>query len=167
MYAFGAVRDNSSRAQGEVVLPTPTSTDYKRTGSSTSDNRRKSPALPVVETVLPTPNASDGNGGRFNSAGHQSSLPGTAREIRQWGKYAPAIQRWEQATGPAPAPTEPNRNGKPRLSAAFAEWMMGLPAGHVTNPAIGISRAEQLKAIGNGVCPHQAAAAIQLLIGAP
>jgi DNA (cytosine-5)-methyltransferase 1 len=37
--------------------------------------------------------------------------------------------------------------------------MMGLPAGHVTDPAIGISRAHQLKAIGNGVCPQQAIAA--------
>lgn len=38
---------------------------------------------------------------------------------------------------------------------------MGLPAGWVTDPAIGISRAEQLKAIGNGVCPQQAVAALQ------
>lgn len=38
---------------------------------------------------------------------------------------------------------------------------MGLPAGWVTDPAISISRAEQLKAIGNGVCPQQAVAALQ------
>ena len=78
-----------------------------------------------------------------------------------WGAYAPAVRRWERLTRPAPAPTEPNKNGRPRLSAAFAEWMMGLPAGWVTDPAIGISRAEQLKAIGNGVCPQQAVAALQ------
>lgn len=76
-----------------------------------------------------------------------------------WGSYAPAVRRWERLTRPAPAPTEPNSNGRPRLSAAFAEWMMGLPAGHVTDPAIGITRAHQLKAIGNGVCPQQAIAA--------
>ena len=40
---------------------------------------------------------------------------------------------------------------------------MGLPPGHVTDPAIGISRADQLKAIGNGVCPQQAALALNLL----
>jgi DNA (cytosine-5)-methyltransferase 1 len=42
--------------------------------------------------------------------------------------------------------------------------MMGLPAGHVTDPAIGISRAHQLKAIGNGVCPQQAYAAYSALL---
>ena len=80
-----------------------------------------------------------------------------------WGPYAPAVRRWERLTRPAPAPTEPNTRGNPRLSAAFAEWMMGLPAGHVTNVP-GISRADQLKAIGNGVCPQQASAALMRLL---
>ncbi|MBP2522252.1 hypothetical protein [Rhodococcus sp. PvP104] len=66
-------------------------------------------------------------------------------------------------TRPAPAPTELNSNNKPRLNAAFAEWMMGLPAGHVT-AVPGISRAHQLKAIGNGVCPQQAVAAYSSLL---
>src|SRR5699024_5812842 len=70
-----------------------------------------------------------------------------------WGDYGPAVRRWEREFRPAPPPTEPNGNGRPRLSVEFASWMMGLPAGHVTDPAIGISRADQLKAIGNGVCP--------------
>jgi DNA (cytosine-5)-methyltransferase 1 len=39
--------------------------------------------------------------------------------------------------------------------------MMGLPEGWVTDPAIGISRNDQLKACGNGVVPQQAAAALQ------
>ena len=42
---------------------------------------------------------------------------------------------------------------------------MGLPAGWVTDPSIGISRSEQLKAIGNGVCPQQAQAAYRSLLG--
>ncbi|WP_245990490.1 hypothetical protein [Corynebacterium pseudopelargi] len=46
---------------------------------------------------------------------------------------------------------------------AFAEWMMGLPEGWVTSPKIGLTRAQQLKAIGNGVCPQQAIAAIGTL----
>lgn len=82
----------------------------------------------------------------------------------EWGDYAPAIRRWERIVGPAPAPTELNRNNKPRLNAAFAEWMMGLPAGWVTEVP-SLSRAQQLKAIGNGVCPQQAAAALTELIG--
>nr|WP_245813872.1 hypothetical protein [Rhodococcus marinonascens] len=69
-------------------------------------------------------------------------------------------------TRPAPAPTEPNRNSRPRLSATFAEWMMGLPADWVTDPAIGLTRSEQLKAVGNGVCPQQATAAIRAVLAA-
>lgn len=40
--------------------------------------------------------------------------------------------------------------------------MMGLPAGHVT-AVPGLTRTRQLKALGNGVVPQQAAAAIRLL----
>jgi DNA (cytosine-5)-methyltransferase 1 len=44
--------------------------------------------------------------------------------------------------------------------------MMGLPDGWVTDPAIGISRNEQLKACGNGVVPQQAAAALRDMLAA-
>ena len=74
-----------------------------------------------------------------------------------------SVRRWERLTRPAPAPTELNRNNKPRLAAPFAEWMMGLPEGHVTQVP-GLTRADQLKAIGNGVCPQQAAAALHQLL---
>ena len=84
----------------------------------------------------------------------------------EWGQYAPAIRRWERITRPAPAPTEPNTRGNPRLAAPFAEWLMGLPAGRVTDVP-GLSRADQLKAIGNGVCPQQAAWAIAELLQQP
>jgi DNA (cytosine-5)-methyltransferase 1 len=43
--------------------------------------------------------------------------------------------------------------------------MMGLPAGHVTAPEIGLTRAQQLKALGNGVVPQQAALALRTLLG--
>ncbi|WP_406322917.1 hypothetical protein [Streptomyces sp. NBC_00519] len=41
--------------------------------------------------------------------------------------------------------------------------MLGLPDGHVTGVP-GLSRAAQLKALGNGVVPQQAAAALCLLL---
>ncbi|TMR22322.1 DNA cytosine methyltransferase, partial [Actinomadura geliboluensis] len=60
-----------------------------------------------------------------------------------WGAYAPAIDRWARILGrPAPAPTEPGRDGRPRLSPPFVEWLMGLPAGWVTDPAIWTALAE-------------------------
>lgn len=143
--------ENDLLASGGVVLPTPTG------------------------QFLPSPTASDASGGGMHPdhpgrQGHTMQLPDyvlLADEPDRWGKYAPAIHRWERIVGPAPAPTEPNKNGKPRLNAAFASWMMGLPEGWVTAPGIGISRAEQLKAIGNGVCPQQAAAALRALFAMP
>lgn len=80
-----------------------------------------------------------------------------------WGRYAEAVARWEAVTGRrAPRPTEHDDNG-PRLSPAFVEWMMGLPAGHVTNVP-DLSRNAQLKALGNGVVPQQAALALRMLL---
>ncbi|MFK0124924.1 hypothetical protein ACIQSP_16605 [Streptomyces nigra] len=40
---------------------------------------------------------------------------------------------------------------------------MGLPAGHVT-AVPDLTRTQQLKALGNGVVPQQAAAALRLLV---
>jgi DNA (cytosine-5)-methyltransferase 1 len=173
-------------ADGRIDLfPTPTTRDHKgqanppgrfRNGRlrTTGDNM-----LPdAVRELLPTPNASDGTGGGQHPdkrAGHSRQLIGICachlsveeaeRSYRtQWGKYEPAIRRWENLTRPAPAPTEPNKNGNPRLSAEFSEWLMGWPDGWVTDPAIGISRNDQLRIVGNGVCSQQAAAALRQLL---
>lgn len=80
-----------------------------------------------------------------------------------WGKYEPAIRRWEAITGqPAPLPTEFGRRGNIRLSPRFAEWMMGVPPGWITG--LGFSRKDTFRLIGNGVVPLQAALAIRGLI---
>jgi hypothetical protein len=82
-----------------------------------------------------------------------------------WGKFAPAIIRWESLTRPAPAPTKPDgKDSNHRLSAEFTEWMMGLPAGWVTAEDIGLKRNDQLKACGNGVVPQQAELALRILL---
>jgi hypothetical protein len=61
---------------------------------------------------------------------------------------------------PVPDPVEDGR-----ISVRFVEFLMGIPDGHVTDPAIGLTRAQQLKACGNGVVPSQAEAALRLLTG--
>jgi len=99
------------------------------------------------------------------AAQHARSDVHGGHAVTDFGPYADAISRHEVALGrPAPAPTEPGKNG-PRLSPAFVEWMMMLPAGHVTDTTIGLSRSQQLKALGNGVVPAEAALALRLLLG--
>ena len=81
-----------------------------------------------------------------------------------FGIYAEAVARWEAALGrPAPDPNEPAPKGGRRLSARFVEWMMGLREGWVTGVP-GLSWRDQVHALGNGVCPQQAAHALELLL---
>ena len=88
----------------------------------------------------------------------------SARATCDWGQYESAIRRWEQAFGcVAPHPTEPSRSGGTRLSPVFVEWMMGIPEGWVTG--LEIPRTHQLKLLGNGVVPQQAAVAYLSLLG--
>jgi DNA (cytosine-5)-methyltransferase 1 len=81
----------------------------------------------------------------------------------EWGDFQPAVVRWERVLGRrAPAATEPNGNGGQRLSAPFAEWMLGLPDGWVT-AVPELTPGDMLRIVGNGCVPQQAAYALQLL----
>jgi len=122
-----------------ATLPTPTARDYKDTTVRMEPHR---------------PNDTD----TINRA-VASLLPDESQT--EWGKYEPAIRRWESLTRPVPEPTVPHKE-KRRLNPAFVEWMMGLPEGHVTGH--GLSAAKELKMLGNGVVPQQARAAIQQLL---
>lgn len=103
-------------------------------------------------------------GGAASRRPGPGELAGADRHDVRWGIYGPAIRRWEHVLGRvAPSPTEPGRHGRARLSPRFAEWMMGLPDGHVTDVP-GLTRSEQLKALGNGVVPQQAAAALARIL---
>jgi len=85
------------------------------------------------------------------------------RTVRRWGRYADAIARWERITGrPAPAPALLNNADGPRPAPAFVEWLMGLPAGWVTDTDH-LTQNQQITALGNGVLPLQAAQALDLL----
>jgi DNA (cytosine-5)-methyltransferase 1 len=57
--------------------------------------------------------------------------------------------------------TSPNTLVDGKLNAKFVEYMMGLPNGWVTD--LDLSRAQQLKMLGNGVVPQQAYYALELL----
>lgn len=164
---------------GQPYLPTPVA---QPSGNTPDDHLRKKPGRKVVTDLavlvendllrtggklehLPTPRASDpANASSHASDGFRPPLGEVVRDESVFGKYEPVVHRWEAVTGmPAPAPTELNKNGRPRLNAAFAEFMMGLPPGWVPQVP-GVTRSQQLKAIGNGVCPQQAAAALRHLL---
>jgi len=87
---------------------------------------------------------------------------GVSTPVIDWGKYAPAIRRWESVLNrPTPTPTVGPLE-KRRLNPQFVEWMMGLPDGWVTGHEL--STAKELKMLGNGVCPQQAREAVKQLI---
>jgi DNA (cytosine-5)-methyltransferase 1 len=126
-------------------------------------------------TLLPTPAARDWKSGASNLMDANSRplnefavnwLPRRGDWVGTNGKdYGPAIRRWEAVMGrQAPEPTEPGDRGNRRLNPAFSEWMMGVPAGHIT-AVPGLSREDQLRAIGNGVVWQQGAHALRLLHG--
>ena len=161
-----------------ALLPTPVA---QPSGNSPEVHLRKKPGREVVTDLaiivengllatggrlLPTPSVADTQGGRKSRSGERNGellLNGIAHADR-WGEYAAAIARHERAFGrPAPDPTEPGPKGNPRLSARFCEWMMMLPAGWVTDVP-GVTRNQALKALGNGVVPAQAAAALRLML---
>jgi len=128
--------------------------------------------LPTPETGM-SPNGHGRRGGQPGN-GHQSgsSLDAVARTVTsrssgrqvRWGEYEPAIRLWERILGRlAPPPAGPGPGGRPLLSGAWTEWVMGLPAGWVTGLP-GIPRTYALRILGNGVVPRQGACALRLLI---
>jgi len=158
-------------------LPTPTTRDYKdgqseheRDGVVQTDTVARA-IFHSGEVLMPTSTAVDGNTVARseldgNDPKHRLKVAAQvlARDKMEWGKFEPAIRRWEQTLGrPAPLPTKPDgKDGAHRLSSAFTEWMMGLPEGWVTG--VGLTRNEELKACGNGVVPQQAELALRILL---
>lgn len=140
------------------LLPTPRTTDMNGAGHHGTGGMD----LRTAAALLPTPRATDGTKGGPNQAGSSGDLMlPSAVQPERFGPYAPAVQRWEHILGrSAPAPTEPGKN-RPRLASRFVEWLMGLDAGHVTG--VGLTRNQELKALGNGVVPLQGAAALRHL----
>jgi DNA (cytosine-5)-methyltransferase 1 len=160
-----------------ALFPTPQAHDAKQGSGESAEQRQgegrfPNPALADIPHLLPTPMAAEGikavvgqSVAHREDGGHHVWLTNHARDYAEtgtWGQYAAAIARWEALTRPAPPPTELGPKGSPRLSAAFSEWMMGLPAGWITDVP-GITRNEALKACGNGVVPQQAAEALRVM----
>lgn len=154
------------------LLPTPVADHSRGLPQPTTDFQ----SLPnAVMALMPTPTVMDMGRGRTPEewdrwTAKMRAAHGNGERARQvardrgaapveWGAYDAAIARWAAVLGrPAPGPVDDGR-----LNPRFAEWLMGLPEGHVTDVP-GLSAPAQLKAIGNGVVPQQAALALRLLL---
>jgi DNA (cytosine-5)-methyltransferase 1 len=154
------------------LFPTPTSRDYKdgsepheRDGKVQTDTVARAVFNSGEVALMGTPRTSSANGStpKQVEAGAPKSRIEDQVLTTNWGKFEPAIRRWEAIIGrPAPEPTKPDgKDGNHRLSSKFTEWMMGLPDGWITD--IGLKRNDELKACGNGVVPQQAELALSLL----
>lgn len=178
-----------NRETGEAYTPTSGNTETpeewieRRADVEERTGTRHGPALGVVAQSIEDghPLVQLGEGPTMVEAGAD-----------RWGPYAAAVHRWEVVLGrPAPDPTERDWDAwrkarvrrfastapigfrgslrkfteppPARLAAAFTEWMMGLPAGWITDVPE-ITRSEALKACGNGVVPQQAAEALRRIV---
>lgn len=162
-----------SRAEVNDLLPTTAARDHKdgtlpheRKGKVQVDTIARAVILSGEVKLLGTPRVSSAKGAtpKQIELGAPKALIEDQVMTTTWGRFEPAIKRWEAAIGvPAPAPTKPDGRGNThRLSSTFTEWMMGLPTGWITD--VGLSRVEELKACGNGVVPQQAELALRMLL---
>jgi len=154
---------------GEVLLGTP------RANAANSSSKQVELGAPKSrledQVLLPTPTVAQGrnetSGRQEGSKHHTGTTLNDVAYKTDWGKFEPAIRRWESILGrPAPEPTKPDgKDGNHRLSSKFTEWMMGLPDGWITGH--GLKRNDELKLAGNGVVPQQAELALRLLLDLP
>ena len=177
----GAGEGSATTAAGRAVTGTSDSRQlpaYSSRGSGREGEgwcvSERARAAGLAARDFGTPTDTDGDAGQEcdqlqtarSCVQHGDDVAGSCirRVAVDWGKYALAIARWERVLGrAAPDPTIVGANGRPRLNPVFVEWMMGLDLGHVTGH--GLRPAQELKALGNGVCPQQAHLAIRMILG--
>lgn len=160
--ALGNHRGGDQGPDGLNLLPTPTASDSTGVGAHGSGGLN----LRTTIDLLPTPTANEPGGsieryharlaaydGRTTNYAPLGMLVEQTSPESLWGRYAPAVERWERVLGrPAPHPVTAGR-----LSSWLVEWMMGFPEGHVCDH---MSRGAALRALGNTVVAQQAEAAL-------
>jgi hypothetical protein len=158
---------------GEVLLGTPRANAAESSSKQVALGAPKSRIEDQVK-LFPTLRASDSYERRNQKTmeriardGGDMTMTTLARTTTDWGKFEPAIRRWEAILDrPAPEPTKPDgKDNNHRLSSKFTEWMMGLPDGWITGH--NLKRNDELKLAGNGVVPQQAELALRLLLELP
>ena len=161
-------------SEGTKAPSQQTSETKSKTGQVWLSNVAKDLEVANQPKLFPTLRASDSYERRNQKTmdriardGGDMTMTTLARTTTDWGKFEPAIRRWEAILGrPAPKPTKPDgKDNNHRLSSKFTEWMMGLPDGWITGHDL--KRNDELKLAGNGVVPQQAELALRLLLELP
>lgn len=181
----GAHRRNVTVGAGVgALLPTPTSTypggspeRYRERLSEHDGRGGEFLSLNHAVELIATPTTSDAKGAAPGHGGTTAedvmALLPTLTEwdlferwtLPMWQQYGPAVARHEAMLGrPAPSPVidNPRARAGVSLSPRFVEWMMCLPDGWVCDVP-DIPRTAQLRLLGNGVVPPQAALAVSLI----
>ncbi len=162
-----AIADGDDR----FLLRTPAASEAERGHQPEEKARARGGQVTLSGQFLGTPRTSSANAPTSkqmnNGAGKarlEDQTVGAVVGNIHWGKFEPAIKRWEAVLGrQAPEPTKPDgKENAHRLSSRFTEWMMGVPEGWITD--VGLSRNDELKACGNGVVPQQAELALKILL---
>ena len=153
------------------ILRTPAASEAERGHQPEEKARARGGQVTLSGQFLGTPRTSSANAPtskEMNNGAAKARLEdqavGSVVGNIDWGKFEPAIRRWESVLGrEAPNPTKPDgKDSGQRLSSRFTEWMMGVPDGWITD--VGLSRNDELKACGNGVVPQQAELALKILL---
>lgn len=151
------VQGHLTKGFGEVI-GTLASMGYDATWGCVRASDAGAPHRRTRLFVVATPHAGRERHGWEQDGGVVGSeaggVEGEARQqrARQVAGHRSPVDEW------SPAPTVGGW-----LSPLFVEWMMGLRPGWVTGVP-GLSRGQQLKILGNGVVPQQAALALHHLL---
>ena len=159
-YRPSGAKASVSLQEAMDLLPTPRTSDTNGAGGHGAGGLDLRTAI----DPLPTPTAADSRGARNATSGrsadsqhHAGTTLCDVAHTADFGKHQAAVNRWSSIVGFPPAPTD----DKGRLNPPFVEWMMGYPAGWVTD--LGLTRTAKLKALGNAVQPQAGAAAFTAL----
>jgi DNA (cytosine-5)-methyltransferase 1 len=153
-YSNGARRNDSG-----TKLPNGLKQSCENVNSANTDSERQKRQTKKQELERERFSKPGQNIKHTNTDGERQPLGeyrGTASRNTRKSQFEPSRVGEAIYTQDVPPPLD-----KGKLNVKFVEYMMGLPPGWVTD--IDISRANQLKILGNGVVPQQAYRALELL----
>lgn len=154
---------SSSPPTAKALFRTPLASDSSRGGETLDQVRARRGTIALSHQVIDL--ALHGPHGSPASWNESETLFALIEDIFTAGGDTPRPSP-DGSTSPDETPPPPrslNEEKGPRPAPKFVEWLMGLPAGWVTDPAHGLTANQQNAALGNGVLPLQAIIALDAL----